>query len=317
MEITLFICLRVLCSKYFVRGGSEINVMKYAYLILTVMLSPFASGQTVTPVHGASWLTHIHRPFDQTSMGKSSGVYGPKAPMPGDWPPSPALNISPNSAGQKKTLSGADLYRFKCRGCHGLFGIGAPPEIHSVIDPVRATSAKLYVERMKKVGMDVNLNDATPLAKQARQALLDRLHKGGTDMPPPDPHLSDAEVRSLWAYLRELAGIPGAEKQQISIDEPPLRTGEHIVKSTCHICHGAVGHNPTPEEILRGEIPPLSSLTSRLTVNDFLSKVLVGRPVLEGPLALPSRGHMPVFNYLSPSEAADVYFYLLTYPPKE
>ncbi|PYV64293.1 MAG: hypothetical protein DMG97_35315, partial [Acidobacteria bacterium] len=187
--------------------------MKYAYLILTVMLSPFASSQAVTPVHGDSWITHIHRPFDQTSMGKSSGVYGPKAPMPGDWPPSPALNISPNSTGQKRTLSGADLYRFKCRGCHGLFGIGAPPEIHSVIDPVRATSAKLYVERMKKVGMDVNLNDATPLAKQARQALLERLHKGGTDMPPPDPHLSDNEVRSLLAYLRQLAAIPGAEKQ--------------------------------------------------------------------------------------------------------
>jgi mono/diheme cytochrome c family protein len=186
-----------------------------------------------------------------------------------------------------------------------------------VIDPVRATSAKLYVERMKKVGMDVNLNDATPLAKQARQALLDRLHKGGTDMPPPDPHLTDAEVRSLLAYLRELAGVPGAEKQQIPINEPPLRAGEHIVKSTCHICHGATGHNPTPQEILRGQIPPLNSLTSRLTLNEFLTKVVVGRPVLEGPLALPVRGHMPVFNYLSPNEAADVYLYLLTYPPKE
>ncbi|PYV73087.1 MAG: hypothetical protein DMG96_24260, partial [Acidobacteria bacterium] len=74
---------------------------------------------------------------------------------------------------------------------------------------------------------------------------------------------------------------------------------------------------PTPDEILKGQIPPLSTLTSRLTVNDFLTKVLVGRPVLEGPLALPSRGHMPVFNYLSPSEASDVYFYLLTYPPQE
>jgi hypothetical protein len=173
--------------------------MKCTLFILIMALPPVAYSQTVTPVHGESWLTHIHRPFDQTSMGKSSGVYGPKAPMPGDWPPSPTLNSTTNFTAQKETLSGADLYRFKCRGCHGLFGIGAPPEIHSVIDPVRATSAKLYVERMKKVGMDVNLNDATPLAKQARQALLERLHKGGTDMPPPDPHLSDTEVRSLLA----------------------------------------------------------------------------------------------------------------------
>jgi len=291
--------------------------MRYTVLILAMSLGQFASGQTITPVHGASWLTHIHRPFDQTSMGKSSGVYGPKAPMPGDWPPSTAPNAAIHLTPQKKSLSGADLYRFKCRGCHGLFGIGAPPEIRSVIDPVRATSAKLYIERMKKVGMDVNLNDATPLAKQARQALLERLHKGGTDMPPPDPRLTDNEVRSLLAYLRLLAGIPGAEKQQVGITEPPLRTGEHIVKSTCHICHGAVGHNPTPAEILQGQIPPLNSLTSRLNMNEFLTKVVAGRPVLEGPLALPMRGHMPVFTYLTADEAADVYFYLLTYPPQE
>ncbi len=226
--------------------------MKYTLLILTMALAPFADSQTVTPVRGDSWLTHIHRPFDQTSMGKSSGVYGPNAPMPGDWPPRAAPNISANSTGPKKILSGTDLYRFKCRACHGLFGIGAPPEIHSVIDPVRATSAKLYVERMKKVGMDVNLNDATPLAKQARQSLLERLHKGGTDMPPPDPHLTDTEVRSLLAYLRQLAGIPGAEKQQISIHEPPLRTGEHIVKSICYICYGVVGYNLIFVEILNG-----------------------------------------------------------------
>src|SRR5260370_1273022 len=194
--------------------------MKYRLLILMMALPPFVYGQTITPVHGDSWIGHIHRPFDQTSMGKSSGVYGPKAPMPGDT-------------------------------------------------------------------------------------------------PPPDPHLSDPEVRSLLAYLRQLAGIPGAEKQQVPIHEPPLRAGEHIVKSTCHICHGAVGHNPTPEEILRGQIPPLSSLTSRLSLNDFLTKVVVGRPVLEGPLAMPMRGHMPAFNYLRPDEAADVYFYLLTDPPQE
>src|SRR5260370_16734250 len=175
--------------------------MKYRLLILMMALPPFVYGQTITPVHGDSWIGHIHRPFDQTSMGKSSGVYGPKAPMPGDWPPSPALNISTNFTAQKKTLSGADLYRFKCRGCHGLFGIGAPPEIHSVIDPVRATSAKLYVERMKKVGMDVNLNDATPLAKQARQALLVLFPKVCISIPPPHPHLTPPTYRSLYAYL--------------------------------------------------------------------------------------------------------------------
>jgi mono/diheme cytochrome c family protein len=291
--------------------------MKYTLLLVTLALLPCAQGQTVSPVHGASWLTHIHRPLDQTSMGKSTGVYGPKAPMPGDWPPRAGVDVAASSTGKRSTLYGSDLYRLKCRPCHGLFGVGAPPEIHSVIDPVRATSAKLYVDRMKKLGVDVNLNDATPLAKQARQALFERLHNGGTDMPPPDPHLTDQEIRSLWAYLRQLAGIPGAEKEQVEIHEEPARIGEHIVKSTCHICHGAIGHNPSADELLQGQIPPLSSLTSRLTENDFVTKLLVGRPVLEGPLAMPVRGHMPVFNYLSADEAADVYFYLSMYPPKE
>jgi len=293
----------------------RLRIRKLARVAL-VLLPLLAWGQTVTPVTGDSWLKHIHRRFDQTSMGKSSGVYGPRAPMPSDWPPyspSTAASVTP----QNKTLSGVDLYRFKCQGCHGVFGIGAPPEIGSVIDPVRATSAKLYIDRMKQVGMDVNLKDATPLAKQARQVLMDRLHKGGTDMPPPDPRLTDLEARSLLAYLRQLAGIPGAEKEQVHLNEPPLRTGEHIAKNTCHICHDAVGSNPTPDQILRGQIPPLSTLTSRLTLDAFLTKVLLGRPVLEGPLAIPMRGHMPVFTYLNRDEAADVYFYLSAYPPKQ
>lgn len=290
---------------------------KLALLIAPVIVPLFAWGQTVTPVHGESWLKHIHRRFEDTSMGKSSGVYGPRAPLPNEWPPSSSSGNPTNASSQNKTLSGVDLYRFKCQGCHGVFGVGAPPEIHSVIDPVRATSAKLYVERMKQVGMDVDWKDATPLAKQARQAIMDRLHKGGTDMPPPDPKLTDLESRSLLAYLRQLSGISGAQKEQVRINEPPMRTGEHIVKSTCHICHDATGHSPTPDEILRGEIPPLSTLTSRLALNDFLTKVLTGRPVLEGPLALPARGHMPVFNYLGRDEVADVYLYLSTYPPQE
>jgi mono/diheme cytochrome c family protein len=268
-------------------------------------------------VEGESWLVHLHRSFDETSMGKSSGVYGPAPPMPSEWPlPLPALQLSNKFTGQSTTLYGSDLYRFKCQGCHGASGTGAPPEINSVIDPVRATSASMYIERMKKVGMDVTSKEAVPLAKQANGMLLDRLHKGGTDMPSPNPNLTDAEVRSLFAYLRQLAGIPGAEKQQVAVVEPALRVGEHIVKSTCHICHASVGHNPGPQELSEAQIPPLSSLTSRLSLNQFVTKVTVGTPVLEGSPAIPVRGRMPVFTYLTPDEAADAYLYLSLYPPR-
>lgn len=291
------------------------KVVTAVFLFLALPLSGYT--QVVTPVAGESWLVQRHRAFGATSMGKSSGVYGPAAPMPGEGPPPhPALQLSNKFTAQTTRLYGSDLYRLKCQACHGASGAGAPPEINSVIDPVRATSAKMYMERMKKAGMDVTSKDATTLARQARETLLDRLHKGGTDMPSPNPDLTDAEVRSLFAYLRQLAGIPGAERQQVPVVEPPLRVGEHIVKSTCHICHASVGHNPSPRELLEGQIPPLNSFTSRLGLNEFVAKVTAGASVLEGSPAAAVRGHMPVFSYLTPDEAADAYLYLSLYPPR-
>ena len=288
-----------------------------AVVFFLLALSCSGYPQVVTAVAGESWLEHLHRSFDETSMGKSSGVYGPAPPMPSEWPlPRPALTLSNKFTEQGTTLYGSDLYRLKCQGCHGASGTGAPPEINSVIDPMRATSARMYIERMKKVGMDVTSKDAMLLAKQANGMLLDRLHKGGTDMPSPDPSLTNGEVRSLVAYLRQLAGIPGAEEQQVPIVEAPLRVGEHIVKSTCHICHASVGHNPSTQGLLEGQIPPLDTLTSRLSLNEFVTKVTVGTPVREGSLAIPVRGRMPVFAYLTPDEAADAYLYLSRYPPR-
>ena len=287
-----------------------------APVIFLLAASLSLCAQVVTSVSGESWLVHLHRSLDETSMGKSSDIYGPSAPMPSERPlRKPAMQLSNKFTGQSTTLHGSDLYRFKCQGCHGALGTGAPPEINSVIDPVRATSSSMYIERMKKMGVEVTSKDAVPLARQANGTLLDRLHKGGTDMPSPNPSLTDPEVRSLFAYLRQLAGIPGAEKQQVPIVEPALRVGEHIVKSTCHICHASVGHNPNPRELLESQIPPLNSLILRLSLNEFVSKVTVGTSVSEGSPAMPFRGRMPVFTYLTPDEAADAYLYLSLYPP--
>ena len=297
---------------------SSVGSYVVGVLFFLLELSVFGHTQVVTPVEGESWLDQRHRAFGTTSMGKSSGVYGPAASMPSEGQsPHPALQLSNEFTAQTSRLYGSDLYRMKCQACHGTSGAGAPPEINSVIDPVRATSASMYMARMKKAGRDVTSKDAAALAKQARGTLLARLHKGGTDMPSPNPDLTDVEVRSLFAYLRQLAGIPGAEKQQIPVVEPPLRIGEHIVKSTCHICHASVGHNPNPRELLEGQIPPLNSFTSRLGLSEFVTKVTAGASALEGSPAAAVRGHMPVFTYLTPDEAADAYLYLSLYPPRK
>src|SRR5579872_3244395 len=150
------------------------RVVAVFFFLLALSLTGYP--QVVTPVEGESWLEHLHRSFDETSMGKSSDVYGPAAPMPSERAlPQPALKLSNNFTRQGTTLYGSDLYRLKCQGCHGASGTGAPPEIKSVIDPARATSAGMYIERMKKLGMEVTSKDAALLAKQAEGMLLDRL----------------------------------------------------------------------------------------------------------------------------------------------
>ena len=211
---------------------------------------------------------------------------------------------------------GSDVYRLNCRGCHDGSGHGAPPEINSVIDPVRATSVEIIMARMKKAGMDMSRANATLLAKQSNTALLDRFHKGGQDMPP-FPQLSEPEIRALLAYLRQLAGVPGAEKQQVAINESPAHVGEQIVKSTCHICHNAVGPNPNPQQILEGAIPPLSTLTTRTTLPEFVRKVTAATRSAWARRQMPFRGRMPVFDYLSEDEVANAYLYLTLYPPQD
>jgi len=274
---------------------------------------------TVTDVAGESWLKHLHRSFDETSMGRTWDI-GPYVPIPREASSPGQTELMPGFATSAVNLHGSDLYRLNCLGCHGASGAGVPPEINSVINPVRATSVTVIMERTKKTGQDMTRAEAAALAKQADVLLLERFHKGGQSMPP-FPQLSDAEIRSIVAYLEQLSNVPGAEKNQIVIKESSYRVGEHIVKSTCHICHSAAGPNPTPEQLLQGAIPPLSILTTRMTLPDFVRKVTNGAPVIMGgpPFSYRDsyRGRMPVFRYLSEDEAADAYLYLTLYPPHQ
>jgi mono/diheme cytochrome c family protein len=268
---------------------------------------------SVTAVQGESWIRHLHRAFNEGSMGRTWDL-GPVPLAPGEAAPSWQLDLSPGYDAQIITLHGSDLYRLNCRGCHGEFGHGAPPEINSIIGPVQATSVAVTMERMKKAGREMSRSDATALAKESKVLLLQRLHTGGQDMPPPN--LSEAEIRSLVPYLEQLSDVPGAEKNQIAVKESSYRVGEHIVKSTCHVCHSAIGPNPGPEQILEGAIPPLSALTRRVSFSEFVRKVTSGAPIVMGTPPAYYRGRMSVFAYLSQDEAAAAYLYLTRYPPQ-
>ncbi|MFZ0738764.1 MAG: c-type cytochrome [Candidatus Acidiferrales bacterium] len=247
-------------------------------------------------------------------MGKTWDL-GPAPTGPGEEAAPWQLKLSPSYATQLITLRGSDLYRLNCRGCHGEFGKGAPPEIGSITDPVQATSVVATMDRMKKSGREMSRSDITAMAEESKVILLQRLQKGGESMPPPS--LSEAEIRSLVAYLEQLSDVPGAEKNQIAVKESSFRVGEHIVKSTCHVCHGATGPNPDPQQIMEGAIPPLSTLTTRASLADFVRKVTSGAPIIMGTPPTPYRGRMPVFLYFSQDEAADAYMYLALYPPQK
>ena len=164
--------------------------------------------------------------------------------------------------------------------------------------------------------MAVSPRQTARMTREARNALFTRLHDGGTSMPP-FAHLNNLETRSLVGYLQQLAGVPDSAKDQAVIQESEARIGELIVKSTCHICHGATGSNPTPVELLQGAIPPLNSLPKRVTQAQLIRKVTQGAPVIMGAMPLISRGRMPVFDYITPDEAEDVYTYLIQYPPTQ
>jgi len=270
----------------------------------------------ITAVTGESWLDHLHRSFDETSMGRTWRLGPPGSAT--DHAPSRLRLFAPSAStgSNMETLHGSDLYRLNCRGCHGESGLGAPPEIGSLIDPVRATSTTMVEQRMSKVGMVMSRRQTAEMVTQSRVALLKRLHEGGQDMPSFH-HLTAREIRSLVVYLQQLAGVPGAEEEQVAIQESHARVGELIVKSTCHICHSATGANPTPAELSQGAIPPLSALPERVNEQQLVRKVTSGAPVITATTSSVFRSRMPVFSYLSENEAADVYEYLTAYPPTE
>ncbi|MDP9361590.1 MAG: cytochrome c [Acidobacteriota bacterium] len=271
-----------------------------------------AGPPAVTPVRGPSNLERVGLTMETSGMGRT----GRLGPPPTENPlPLPSVTYSENIT-RPSQLSGADLYRLDCQACHQADGNGAPPEINAIIGPVQATSAVVMSERMKKIGRPITATFALQLATDSRKDLLDRLKNGGQKMPSFG-HLTGKEVQALVAYLELLARVPGAGKRQFVVTEPVVRIGELLAKGTCHICHAATGRWPDPEELLQGAVPPLGSFPTERSMVQVIRKVRYGAPVVMGRAFVPSRGRMPVFDYLKDDEVSAAYLYLLIYPPRK
>ncbi len=296
---------------------------------LSALLAIGAVTATLTAVRGPSWLQHLAIDLDDTHLGKTGGDGPPPTNLREPTPPEDA-----GEAGAPFTVEGRDIYRFSCQSCHGPGGRGAPPEINSLLDPVRATSAALLEARQRNQGRRLPPDMARQLATDAEKSLRDRIANGGKRMPA-FPQLSENEVAALVDYLRALAGVPRVEPPPPALELSAARVGEIIVKGTCHICHPATGSSPSHRMMyMRGVIPSLASVAEQRTASAVVAKVREGRMTMMGGGGMMGRGmmggggmmrgrgmmgrmgRMPIFGYLSDEEVRAAYLFLSEYTPE-
>ncbi|RMD90901.1 MAG: hypothetical protein D6813_08485 [Calditrichaeota bacterium] len=300
----------------------------------TVEQSP--QSPVVTPVSGPSWLKRLGLRPGETAMGRMGGRSSAPPSIfmqPGENTPEPEKSFlghmrnvlrnifslfkknrkaSQNLLQKTFILSGSDLYRLNCQSCHGPDGTGAPPEIKSLIDPVRGMSPTLIMKRMEERGRPIDEAFARELASQAEATLRQRLQEGGEKMPP-FKHLSGDEVEALIEYLKELAGLPEEERHEIKVTQSVARVGEHLIKGTCHICHDATGPGGGHMAMMRGIIPSLASFVRQNSIQQVVRQVKMGSSRM---MYMMGRDTMPAFPYLSEEEIIAGYLYLVEYPPR-
>ncbi len=255
-------------------------------LVLCAALAPSlaadSAGPKITPASGPSLIARLKTGVDWTAFGRAgeSEAVEPATPArraPGDW----------IESGFR--LTGADLFRLDCRGCHGPDGRGSrsgiPPLLGALDKPAAPTG---------EPGGELRVRH--------------RLVEGGRVMPTFG-HLQGAEVDLVIGHLRALTA---PEKEpKATVEQSAMRVGEHIVKATCQICHDAVP-GPWRQPADQLTVIPLSAMTDKLSVQEFVRKVRAGSPQTGSP-----HGRMPRFDYLSPEELEAAYVYLTAYPPQE
>ncbi|MFI5183061.1 MAG: c-type cytochrome [Vicinamibacteria bacterium] len=259
----------------------------------------------ITPPAGPSWLVRRNLVMLDASLGRIGNVAVPATaagPQGAVWP---WLALR-----EHWTLTGADLYRLNCRSCHNALGSGLPPEINSLLDPMRATSSALLKKRMEERGRSLDAQTAREMASQADGNIRKRLHDGGEKMPAL-PHLSPAEVDAILGHVGRLAGLPEAERKDPRLTLSTAQVGQHVVKGTCQICHDTSGPGTYSGRNGTGKlIPSLTVIVETKSMPDMIRKVHTGSPSAE------SRGEMPLFPYLSDEELGAAYVYLVSHPPQ-
>lgn len=276
-----------------------------------------ASDNPIGSLQGPSWLKHLGLSVSQTQMGKMGGTSPSAESAPAD-PGKPTLKSSvvhflttfhsgPEQASpllnEKFMVTGSDLYRWNCQGCHGPEGKGAPPEINPIIGPVQGTSAVLTKKRMEARGIDADDDMVNQMTELAVTSLRDRLQHGGKNMPAFS-YLRTDEVEALLGYLEKLAGVPATKRDGLLVAESISSVGVHIARGTCHICHDATGQE-TGRMVMHGGIPSIASIGRERSLSAVVHQVQFGSCSM---MKMMSNELMPAYPYLSEEEIAAVYF---------
>jgi mono/diheme cytochrome c family protein len=286
----------------------------FAAAIMACGHAPLDASSDITPVSGPSWIGRLGLSLDRTALGQVGGTT--PAPETGRREPRDLSGFFGRSSTSPFLLAGADLYRLNCRACHGPDGLGSPPEITSLLDPVRGTSAELLTRRLEAGGRPVDEAFIKSVTAGAEHDLLKRLAEGGKEMPPFG-RLRDDERAALVGYLKQLAGVPEAPRRSRLVRDSPPRVGEQLVNGTCHICHDASGPSAgRMATMMGGATPPLSSFTADYSVQEVVEKVLAGRSARMMPMMMAHASRMPRFPYLTPQEVEAALLFLDDVPPR-
>lgn len=186
--------------------------------------------------------------------------------------------VSENSAVPDTVITGQELFRLNCAGCHGVDRKGNLPTYPSLID-IKDKLTKSEV--------------LTPI-------------KNGMGFMPPMVHLSENEIDGIIAYLF----AENKNEQRVMLAElTPVKKGEMLFKSNCAGCHRATTNDPklqnaNTQMCSMMEPAVLAETTRRFTKDEFLN-------ILEtGPC------YMPSFSYMKKEDKEALYAYLMTLEDK-
>ncbi|MEW6456424.1 MAG: c-type cytochrome [Acidobacteriota bacterium] len=137
------------------------------------------------------------------------------------------------SSNQDAIITGKDIYRLNCAGCHGADRTGNPPYYPSL------------------------LNIEEKLSKREIQEIIDK----GKGKMPAFFHLTPQEKTAIIAFLLD------EKPQSVAISTTGL--GERIFKSNCASCHRASTNDPKPPNVWMMEPAPLAGATKRFAKEEF------------------------------------------------